>query len=60
MKKKIMLSAIVLFTSLLGIFSLSAANNRIKIVNENYDAKQLSQDGMHITNIINTERTDNK
>lgn len=58
MKKKVIVTALVIFTSLLGIFSLSAANNRIKIVNENYDSKQLSQDGMHITNIINTERTD--
>ena len=58
MKKKIIVSALVIFTSLLGIFSLSAANNRIKIVNENYDSKQLSQDGMHITNIINTANTD--
>lgn len=58
MKKKVILSALVIFTSLLGTFSLTAANNRIKIVSENYDSKQLSSDGMHITNKIDTTKTD--
>ena len=58
MKKKIIIASIIICTSVLGIFSLNAANNRVKIVSENYATKQLSNDGMHITNIINTANTD--
>lgn len=58
MKKKFIIGALVIWASLLGVFTLNAANNRVQIVSENYASKQLSQDGMHITNVINTTNTD--
>jgi len=58
MKKKLLMSSIILGISLLGMLTLNAASDRIKIVSPNYDSKQLSEDGMHITNIINTSKTD--
>ena len=58
MKKKFIIGALALWASLFGVFTLNAANNRVEIVSENYASKQLSQDGMHITNVINTANTD--
>lgn len=58
MKKKIILASLLIGSSLLGTFSLLAANNRIEIVDDYYAAKQLSTDGMHITNSINKSQTD--
>lgn len=58
MKKKLLMGSFILGISLLGMFTLNAASNRVRIVSPNYDSKQLSEDGMHITNIINTSKTD--
>lgn len=58
MKKKIFIASLLISTSLFGAFSLLAANNRIEIVDDYYAAKQLSTDGMHITNSINRGLTD--
>lgn len=58
MKKKILVSALILSVSLFGAFSLSAANNRVEIVSENDAAKQLSSDGTNILNTINKEKSD--
>jgi len=58
MKKRILISAVIVWASLFGIFSLNAAGNRVEIVSPNYASKQLSQDGMHITNVINKDNTD--
>lgn len=56
--KKLLVGTLVIGMCLLGVLTLKAASNRIRIVSENNLSKQLDRDGMHITNIINTANTD--
>lgn len=57
MKKKLLVG-VLLLSGLLGISTLYAANNSIKIMSENDSVKQLSSDGTNILNTINTEKSD--
>lgn len=57
MKKGLLVSTL-LFSVLLGVNTLNAANNSVQIKSENDAKKTLSNDGANILNTINTEKSD--
>lgn len=58
MRKKVLLSSFILGASLLGIFSLTAAGNRVEIVDDHYTPAELSPNGATFRNEINRSNTD--
>ncbi len=56
--KKLLASILMVGICLLNVTPLSAASDRVKIVDNNNLSKQLSEDGMHITNRINQSKSD--
>lgn len=57
MKKGLLVSTLLL-SVLLGVSTLNAVNNSVKVVKENFAKKVLSSDGANILNTINTEKSD--
>lgn len=58
MKKRILGVFLILSVVCMNVLPLMAASHAIKIVQENYNVKQLSDDGASILNTINTETSD--
>lgn len=58
MKKKFIMSTVLVWASLFGIFSLSAAGNRVEVVSESHAIRELNDNGLVLNNNINLEKSD--
>lgn len=58
MKKKFIMGSVILWASLLGVFSLSAAGNRVEVVSESHAIRELNDNGLVLNNNINMEKSD--
>lgn len=58
MKKRLMIAMLIVWSSLFGIFSLSATGNRVEVVGQSDAIRELDPNGMVLYNNINMEESD--